>query len=136
MRIGELARRTGVRVETIRWYEKAGLLEEPDRSASNYREYDKASLDRLTFIKRGRDLGFSLDQVSQLMSLTRSPGENCATVDAIAVQHLTAIDRKIADLTALRRELTGLVDSCAGGSIGDCDILRALSPEGDQESAP
>ena len=136
MRIGELARRTGVRVETIRWYEKAGLLEEPGRSASNYREYDKASLDRLTFIKRGRDLGFSLDQVSQLMSLTRSPGENCATVDAIAVQHLTAIDRKIADLTALRRELTGLVDSCAGGSIGDCDILRALSPEGDHESAP
>ncbi|WP_119082035.1 MerR family transcriptional regulator [Altererythrobacter sp. B11] len=133
MRIGELACRTGVRVETIRWYEKAGLLEEPDRSASNYREYDKASLNRLTFIKRGRDLGFSLDQVSQLMNLTRNPGENCATVDAIAVQHLAAIDRKIADLTALRRELTDLVESCAGGSIGDCDILRALSPGSDHE---
>ncbi|WP_231958994.1 MerR family DNA-binding protein [Altererythrobacter sp. B11] len=103
------------------------------RGSGNYREYNKASLARLTFIKRGRDLGFSIDQVSQLMNLTRSAGENCATVDAIAVQHLAAVDRKIADLTALRRELTGLVDSCAGGSIGDCDILRALSPEGTEE---
>jgi Cu(I)-responsive transcriptional regulator len=131
MRIGELARRTGVRVETIRWYEKAGLLKKPDRSAANYRDYDQQALARLSFVKRGRDLGFSLEQIGQLMDLTRHPTSDCATVNAIASEHLSQIEHKIADLAALRHELTGLVETCSGsGAIGDCDILRALAPLG------
>ena len=130
MRIGELARRTGVRVETIRWYEKSGLLEKPPRNAGNYRDYDAPALARLSFIKRGRDLGFSLDQITELMALTRNARADCERVDAIARQHLAEVERKIADLSSLRRELSGLVESCTGGAIGECDILRALAPEG------
>ncbi len=130
MLIGELARRTGVRVETIRWYEKMGLIDPPPRSAGNYREYDAAALARLSFIRRGRDLGFSLEQIETLMNLTRDPKADCAEVDAIAREHLTAIERKIADLLALRRQLSTVLDSCAGGTIGNCNILEALSPDG------
>lgn len=130
MRIGEMARRAGVRVETIRWYERAGLIDPPPRSAGNYREYDTAALARLSFIRRGRDLGFSLDQIETLMNLTRDPGADCAQVDAIARNHLADVKRKIADLSSLRRELDALLDSCAGGKIGTCNILEALAPEG------
>ncbi|MGN6098104.1 MAG: MerR family transcriptional regulator [Bosea sp. (in: a-proteobacteria)] len=130
MRIGELARRTGVTVETIRWYEKAGLIEPPARSASNYRDYDAASLARLSFIKRGRELGFSLDQVVELMALARDREGDCGEVDAIARGHLATIERKIADLTALRRQLGGLIAACEGGEIRECNILCALAPAG------
>lgn len=128
MRIGELARRTGVRVETIRWYEKAGLIDPPPRSAGNYRDYDAAALARLSFIRRGRDLGFSLEQINELMNLTLDPSADCAQVDAIAREHLGEIERKIADLSALSRELGTLLDTCAGGSVEDCNILDALAP--------
>lgn len=128
MRIGELARRTGVKVETIRWYEKAGLIDPPSRSTSNYRDYDAAALARLSFIRRGRDLGFPLDQIAGLMALAQNPGADCSEVDVIARDHLAAVDRKIADLTALRRKLAAIVESCAGGDIATCTILDALAP--------
>ena len=130
MRIGELARRTGVRVETIRWYEKAGLIAAPARSGGNYRDYDAAALRRLSFIKRGRDLGFSLDQITGLMAMARDRGADCTQVDAIARDHLHTIDRKIADLTALRREIATMIASCEGGEIETCNILDALAPAG------
>jgi len=128
MRIGELARRTGVNVETIRWYEKAGLISPPIRTSGNYRNYDGAALARLSFIKRGRDLGFPLDQISELLALADNRSADCSNVDAIARQHLRAIDSKIADLGALRRELSAMIASCSGGDIADCNILEALSP--------
>ena len=130
MRIGELARCTGVTVETIRWYEKVGLIEPPARSASNYRDYDTASLARLSFIKRGRELGFSLEQIAELMALARDRAGDCAEVDVIARRHLAMIDRKIGDLAALRRELGGLIAACEGGENRDCNILEALAPAG------
>lgn len=130
MRIGELARRTGVTVATIRWYEKAGLIDAPARSASNYRDYDDASLARLSFIKRGRDLGFSLEQIVELMALARDRDGDCAEVDVIARAHLATIDRKIGALTSLRRELDGLIAACEGGGIRDCNILEALGSAG------
>lgn len=128
MRIGELARRTGVNIETIRWYEKVGLIAPPVRTSGNYRDYDAAALARLGFIKRGRDLGFALEQIAELLELARDRGRDCADVDAIARRHLRAIDAKIADLSALRRELSAAIGSCKGGEIAGCNIIDALLP--------
>lgn len=130
MKIGDLARATGTRVETIRYYEAEGLLPTPARNAANYRVYELAHLERLSFIKRSRDLGFSLDQVRDLLRLADDPGNSCAGVDVIAARHVTEIDRKLADLTALRSELVRRLDSCQGPTIADCRIIEALSPSG------
>lgn len=128
LRIGELARATGTKVETIRWYEKVGLLGQPERSEANYRVYGSDGLARLSFIRRARDLGFSIDQIRALLDLSDDRSRDCATVDAIASQHLRAVDQKIADLNALRRELARVVSSCAGGTVAECRILDALAP--------
>ncbi len=127
-RIGDLARATGTRIETIRWYEKQGLLPPPLRTASNYRIYGDAALARLSFIRRARDLGFSLDTVRALLALSENRESDCATVDVLAAAHLVEIDRKIEDLVKLRRELSGLLASCNGGRIAECRIIEALGP--------
>jgi Cu(I)-responsive transcriptional regulator len=128
LRIGDLARATDTRVETIRWYEKQGLIPPPDRTSGNYRAYGEAALARLSFIRRARDLGFSLDQVRALLQLASDEAGDCAEVDVLAQQHLNEIDRKIVDLTALRAELSGLLKSCKGGTIGKCRIIETLGP--------
>lgn len=128
-RIGALARTTGVRVETIRFYEAQGLLPPPARSAKNYRLYDRAHLDRLSFIKRSRDLGFTLDQVRALLRLADDPAAPCGEVDEIASGHLTQVDRKIADLQALRAELAKRLACDAGSTVAECRIIEALGPE-------
>jgi len=128
LRIGDLARATDTRVETIRWYEKQGLIPPPDRTSGNYRAYGKAALARLSFIRRARDLGFPLDQVRALLGLASDDAGDCAEVDVLAQQHLNDIDRKIVDLTALRAELSGLLKSCKGGTIGKCRIIETLGP--------
>lgn len=127
-RIGDLARATDTRVETIRWYEKQGLLPRPPRTAGNYRLYGEAELGRLSFIRRARDLGFSLDQVRALLDLAANADRDCSSVDVIAAEHLAEVDRKIADLTALRRELSSLLTSCRGGTVATCRIIDALAP--------
>ncbi|MCH4091890.1 MerR family transcriptional regulator [Acetobacter sp.] len=127
--IGELGKATGTKVETIRYYEKIGMLPAPPRTAGNYRVYGPSELGRLSFIRRARDLGFSLDQVSNLLTLSSNGSQDCASVDHIAREHLDEIDRKIADLTALRRELHILIDSCDGGNIRECRIIEALGPD-------
>ncbi len=129
LRIGDLARATGTKVETIRWYEKVGLLARPERTDANYRAYGNDGLVRLSFIRRARDLGFSIEQVRALLDLSDDRARDCATVDAIANEHLREVDRKIADLTALRRELAGVIASCAGGTVAECRILDALAPD-------
>jgi len=126
--IGKLAGATGTKVETIRYYEQIGLLPEPARSAANYRTYDAAHLRRLSFIRRARDLGFSIDQVRELMGLADRREQSCMAVDVIANQHRDAITRKIADLTALAGELDVLIDSCSRNTVADCRIIEALAP--------
>lgn len=129
LRIGDLARQTATKVETIRWYEKAGLLPEPSRTTGNYRVYGNAELTRLSFIRRARDLGFSLEQVRTLLDLASNKGGACDIVHDNARAHVAQIERKIADLTALRKALITLSQSCLGGSVADCRILDVLAPE-------
>jgi len=126
--IGELAGATGTKVETIRYYESIGLLPAAGRSAGNYRIYARTHLERLSFIRRGRDLGFSLDEVRELLQLSDERTRSCAEVDRIAREHLSEVERKLTDLTALRRELRQLIDQCGHGTIAECRIIEALAP--------
>ena len=129
MAIGELARSTGTKAETIRYYERIGLLPQPARTAANYRSYGKDELMRLSFIRRARALGFSIEQVSALLDLANFRDKSCEAVDALAQKHLATIDSKVADLTALRSELADLIGQCRKGTIADCRILDALGPK-------
>ncbi len=126
--IGELGRLTNTKVETVRYYERIGLLGAPARTASNYRAYGPEHLNRLNFIRRSRNLGFSLDQVRALLDLSDDRQYSCEAVDAIAREHLAEVDRKIADLHALRRELDSMINQCRHGTVADCRIIEALSP--------
>jgi Cu(I)-responsive transcriptional regulator len=126
--IGDLARATGTKVETIRYYERIGLLAAPARTRGNYRSYGPAHLNRLSFIRRARDLGFPLAQVKSLLGLADQPDRSCEAVDAIARAHLIEVKRKIADLAALRRELDSIISQCGHGTIAQCRIIEALSP--------
>ena len=127
--IGNLANATDTKVETIRYYEHIGLLSAPARTSGNYRAYNPEHLNRLSFIRRARDLGFSLAQIRELLSLSDQRDRSCKAVDAIAREHLAEVDRKIADLSALRRELDNVISQCGHGTIADCRIIDALSPD-------
>jgi len=126
--IGELATVTDTKVETIRYYERVGLLPKPKRTAGNYRSYESSHLGRLSFIRRARDLGFSIEEVRNLLGLADQKDRSCETVDAIAREHLADVDRKIADLNELRRELDAIIRRCHRGTIAECRILDALAP--------
>jgi len=126
--IGALAKKTDTKIETIRYYERIDLLSAPRRTSGNYRIYDAEHLGRLSFIRRARDLGFSIAQVRELLSLADQQSRSCARVDAIARQHLAEVERKIADLNAMRRELSTVIDQCGRNVIADCRIIEALSP--------
>jgi Cu(I)-responsive transcriptional regulator len=126
--IGDLGKATNTKVETVRYYERIGLLPKPPRTSGNYRDYGAPELARLSFIRRSRDLGFSLDQVRALLGLSDDRSCDCAGIDQIANAHLREVDRKIADLKALRRELKAVIDSCDGGTVGECRIIEALGP--------
>lgn len=130
LKIGDLARATGTKVVTIRYYEKIGLLAAPDRSAGNYRTYDTSALERLRFIRRCRDLGFALDQIRELLELSSDVARPCAEVDDITATHLAEVERKITDLKALARELRRISATCNGsGTISNCRILDAIAPD-------
>ena len=105
MNIGELARAADTKAETIRYYERIGLLPAPPRTTGNYRNYSAAHVSRLAFIRRARDLGFSIEQIRALLELADQKEQSCKAVDAIAREHLADVKRKLADLSALRREL-------------------------------
>jgi Cu(I)-responsive transcriptional regulator len=128
MKIGELAKATGTGVETVRYHEKIGLMPKVARTDGNYRSYGDNEVSRLSFIRRARDLGFTLEQVRTLLSLADDQLRPCGEVDAIARQHLDAVDNKLADLTALRGQLSALIAQCGRGSIAECRILDALAP--------
>ena len=131
MKIGDLARLTSTRVETIRFYEKEGLIPPPGRTGSNYRVYEMSHLNRLSFIRRSRDLGFTLDQVRKLLALADDRSAPCAEVDAIAAEHIAEIDKKVKDLMALRDQLALKFSDCDGASIAACRIIDALAPIAD-----
>ncbi|MBS0537828.1 MAG: helix-turn-helix domain-containing protein [Proteobacteria bacterium] len=126
--IGDLARKTATKVATIRFYEKAGLLPAPGRTTGNYRAYDPSHLGRLSFIRRARDLGFSLDQVRALLSLAENRDQSCIAVDTIANEHRAEVERKIRDLQALKAELDNIIDRCECGTVEECRIIESLSP--------
>jgi Cu(I)-responsive transcriptional regulator len=128
MKIGEIAARTGLQVETVRYYEREGLVCPPIRTAANYRSYSEEHLKRLTFIRRARDLGFSLSQVRELLDLADDRHKPCGAVDALARAQRAKVSRKIAELTALKRELDRLIGDCKRGRISECLIIDALAP--------
>ncbi|MEZ5564056.1 MAG: helix-turn-helix domain-containing protein [Gammaproteobacteria bacterium] len=127
MRIGELAALSGMKVVTIRYYETTGLIAAPSRSRSGYRMYRPEHLQRLTFLRRCRELGFSIKEIRELLSLTENPRQSCASVTTIAARHLEDVRSKLDDLQRLQQALDGLVASCGTGRVGDCKILHALA---------
>ncbi|QBL94979.1 HTH-type transcriptional regulator ZntR [Komagataeibacter saccharivorans] len=133
--IGELGRLTDTKVETVRYYERVGLLPHPPRSSGNYRVYDDAHLGRLGFIRRARELGFSLDQVRELLDLAGQTTRSCEEVDEIVQAHVTDIERRIHDLQTLRQELTQLLAQCQHGKVAECRIIGALQPYADRPTA-
>jgi DNA-binding transcriptional MerR regulator len=127
--IGDLAKATGTKAVTIRYYEQAGLFSPPPRTAGNYRAYGPGHLARLRFIRRCRDLGFTLDQVRDLLRLSSREDSACAEVDRITAEHLVVIEKKTADLGRLASEMRRIARGCSGnGRIADCRIIDALSP--------
>lgn len=129
MNIGALARAAATKAETIRYYERIGLLPPPPRTAGNYRDYSAADVARLTFIRRARDLGFSIEQIQELLHLAGHKDQSCQAVDAIARDHLTCVRQKLAALDALRQELESLIGQCGHGRIAECRIIEALAEQ-------
>lgn len=125
--IGDLAMRSGTKVQTVRWYEQVGILPEPARTAGNQRVYTQRDLDRLIFIRRGRELGFSLDEVRRLLSLADRSDMSCEEADVIASAHLDEIQGKIARLRSLEAELERMLSQCRHGTVSGCRVIEALS---------
>jgi DNA-binding transcriptional MerR regulator len=124
--IGKLGAAAGVKVPTIRYYEQIGLLPEADRSAGNQRLYGQATLDRLAFIRHARDLGFRLEAIRDLLSLSDRPDQSCAAADTIARAQLAEVESRIVRLTALKAELERMVVQCSGGRIANCRVIEVL----------
>ncbi|RCW80775.1 MerR family transcriptional regulator [Paracoccus lutimaris] len=124
--IGKLSKATGVKVPTIRYYEQIGLLPEPGRTSGNQRLYDRPTQERLAFIRHARDLGFPLESIRELLSLSDSPDQSCAAADEIAGRQLAAVNARIARLSALRDELERMLHQCASGTIAGCRVIEVL----------
>ena len=131
LKIGALARQTGTSAPTIRYYEEIGLLRPAGRQAGNQRIYGEADVRSLTFIRRCRDFGFSIDQIRELVALGQNPNSSCVSARNLAQQHLLTVHAKLAELRALERSIAAFVAncdaSCAGGPGPECVILDDLS---------
>jgi MerR family copper efflux transcriptional regulator len=127
-RIGAAAREAGVGVDTIRYYEREGLLPEPHRRASGYRDYDASAIAQLRFIRRAKDLGFSLDDIRELLALSTDRNRGVAGVKARAEARLDDVEHRIRELKRMQCGLKKLIDACPGhGELAQCPILKALS---------
>ncbi len=124
--IGELSRRTRCNVETIRFYEKIGVLPKPQRTEGGHRVYGNAHLKRLTFIRRARELGFTLDEVRALLRLAAARDVPCTEVKDLAATHLAEVKTKIADLRAMQKALTTLIAQCNAGDQPNCPLIETL----------
>ncbi len=132
---GQVAKRAGVGVETLRFYEREGLLPEPARRASGYRQYPEGTVERVEFIRRAQLLGFQLKDIKELLALRDDPGADRQDVRAKAVAKLADIDQRIRDLEAMREALTQLVATCHGsGPAGCCPIITAIAQTRDTVS--
>jgi len=130
MKIGEVAKSAGIGIDAVRFYERRGLIQEPVRSASGYRDYPRDVVTSLRFIARAKDLGFSLKEISELLEVERREAASAAEVKAIADKKLADIEQRIRALQRMRRALRKALDGCPGpGPIGDCSILRSLVRE-------
>ncbi len=128
MQIGQLARQAGVPIDTVRYYERNGLLPTPSRRESGYRDYEVRDVSQLRFVRRAKALGFTLNEVRELLALSRRRGEDMAGFRAVATAKLADLDRKLAELGRVRQGLQSLLGECPGhGALGDCPILAALS---------
>ena len=125
----ELARRTGCNLETVRYYEKVGLLPEPPRTASGYRSYDSTHERRLRFVLRARELGFSLDEIRELLRLVDERDRPCAEARDVAAVHLADVRAKIADLKRMERVLEDVVAQCGDGTLPECPLIETLFQE-------
>jgi len=135
MRIGELSKQTGFQIETLRYYEKQGLLEPVARTESGYREYDEESLLQLRFIQQAKSVGFSLSEISELLTLrVERDQHSCGDVKLIAEQKLQQIESKIKELHKMRKALHKITDACCGGAepATSCTILNALDSSADE----
>src|SRR5437870_4460356 len=125
--IGEVARQTGIKVPTIRFYEQIGLLPAPSRSESNRRCYRESDVGRLIFIRHARELGFELGAIRTLLALQDQPEISCEEIDALVGDHLAAVDDKINRLVTLRRELQQMLACCKGGRVAECRVIESIA---------
>lgn len=129
--IGDLSRRTGCTAQTIRYYERIGVMPQPSRSVGNQRRYTAIHMDRLNFIRHARELGFSLEQIRELLTLTDHPDQSCEEINRIARANLQAVQSRIRRLALLRDELQRMANECRGGRIADCRVIQVLSLHGE-----
>lgn len=130
MTIGEVARRAGVKVETLRYYERHGLVPEPARSAAGYRQYGADTVRRIRFIRRAKALGFTLAEIRELLGLRAAPGVSCADVRAQAEAKIAEIDTRLQALVRMKSALARLARECGTGPVSECPILEALDADG------
>lgn len=133
--IGEAARRSGVKVPTIRYYEQIGLLPAPVRSEGNRRHYEASDLRRLAFIRHSRELGFDIEAIRTLLTLQDNPSQPCATADTIAQARLADVVQRIRSFTALKAELELMVEGCRHGKVGECRVIEVLADHSQCEHA-
>ncbi len=130
MKIGEISKATGIPVETIRYYEKIGLVPEPERQASGYRHYRQSHLDRLLFIRRCRNLDMAQDEIRELIRLADQPEADCSEVDALLARHLNHVRERLEELANLEDTLQQLQKACSEGrTVSECGILGGLTSE-------
>jgi MerR family mercuric resistance operon transcriptional regulator len=130
MKIGQIARAAGASIETIRYYEREGLIEHPARSPAGYRQYRPEVVERLRFIRQAKELGFSLNEVRELLSLRMRPDTTCADIRKRAQEKIASVDRKIGELQRIGRALERLAAACRGtGPTSECPILEALETQ-------
>ena len=135
MKIGKVAKQVGITVEAIRFYEKKGLIKPPRRNESGYRDYSGDAVQLVSFIKRAKELGFSLKEIKELMSLRYTPGTTCSEVKKQTEEKIADIDRKVEDLLRIKRALTELVSVCPGqGPLDHCTIMEALESNNKREN--
>ncbi|MFC3051903.1 MerR family transcriptional regulator [Kordiimonas pumila] len=125
--IGDLARQTDCKVQTVRYYEDIGLMPLAQRAENGRRMYDRNDLERLNFIRHSRDMGFTLDDIKAILALADQPDQPCDAVDHIARNHLKKVERKITSLQALQSELKRIVSHCEGGTVANCQIIHVLA---------
>ncbi|MEE8061951.1 MAG: heavy metal-responsive transcriptional regulator [Gemmatimonadales bacterium] len=125
--IGRVADRAGISVETVRYYERQGLIQQPDTPPSGFREYPEDTVQRILFIRRGKELGFTLQEISELLNLRVNPKENCDAVRLVTQKKIEDVDRRIKSLEQIRTQLQRLANACDGTGETDCAILEAMN---------